>query len=102
MENNDSKYNPTKEYIEVLNDNHEISFDYDGNHYHIEKFEDDVSCSLNHDIETGISIWMFKDKDNDGIVIGTAKTPEELLTIKCFDGKTILEIDDDITDGIIY
>ena len=95
-------YNPAKEYIEALNDNHEISFDYNDNHYHIEKFENDVSCSLNHDTKTGISVWLFKDKGRNGTIVATVKKPEELLTIRCFDGKTILEIDDDITNGIIY
>ncbi len=96
-------YDHTNEYIEALSLNHEISFDYKGDHYNIECFENDIECSLNHDIETGISIWLFKNKGTDnGVVIGTAKTPEEILKVPCFNGKNLLEIDEDLEDCYIY
>ena len=91
------------EYVEALNCNREISFNYKGDHYHIEWFKNDVDCSLNHDIETGISVWLFKNKGtNNGVVIGTATTPGELMELPCFNGKNILEIDDDLENCYIH
>lgn len=79
------------QYTEALVGYHEIEFKYNGREYEIEREPDGLYI-----------IWEFKPETTSGTKIATAKTPEEIFMVKCFGGKTILEIDDDVTDSIVF
>lgn len=79
------------QYTEALNSYHEIEFKYDGYQYSLER-ESEELCT----------VWRFDLGASTGIKIATAKTPEEIFKLKCFNGKDIFEIDDDVTDAIVF
>ncbi len=79
------------QYTEALVNYHEIEFKYNGREYEMEREPDGQ-----------YSIWEFEPDATSGTKIATVKTPEEIFTIKCFGGKTILEIDDGVTDAIVF
>lgn len=79
------------QYTEALTNYHEIEFKYNNHEY-----------SLERESEEQYVIWQFEPGANTGTKIATAKTPEEIFELKCFDGKTILEIDDSVTDAIVF
>ena len=79
------------QYTEALIGYHEIEFKYNNHTY-----------SLERDSETQYVIWQFEPGASSGIKIATASTPEELLELKCFNGKAVFEIEDDVTDSIIF
>ena len=82
-----------KEYLEVLGDGGEIEFNYNGFFYHIE---------ADYKKEDTYKIWKFADKyEGGGDVIAICSPAESVLETKAFDGKTILEIEDDMTDCIL-
>ncbi len=82
-----------KEYIETLDHNGEIEFKYNGFFYHIEP---------DYDKEDTYKIWKFADQyEGGGDVIAICSPAESVLETKAFDGKTILEIEDDMTDCIL-
>lgn len=80
-----------KQYTEALVGYHEIEFKYNNHEYGMER-----------ETEDQYSIWEFEIGSDTGTKIATAKTPEDLFKLKCFDGKTILEIDDNVTDAIVF
>ena len=57
---------------------------------------------MERETEDQYSIWEFEIGADTVTKFATAKTPEDLFKLKCFDGKTILEIDDDVTDAIVF
>ena len=86
-----------KEILEIFDQNREYEFDYNGKFYH---FEPD---------ENGYSLWEFPavrkisyEQKLEGKKIAAAKSGEEILGIKCFNGKTYVEIDKEITNGIFF
>lgn len=79
------------QYTEALVSYHEIEFKYDGHMYEMER-----------ESNGQYGIWKCDIDGTNGTKIATTKTPEEIFTIKCFGGKTILEIDDDVTDAIVF
>lgn len=82
------------EYLEALRGFHEIEFDYKDSGYCIEP---------RYDGTDGYNISKFsKDRSSKGTTIATIKTPEEIIELKCFDGKTLAEIVGDIDNGIIF
>lgn len=79
-----------KEYLETLDRRGEIEFNYNNHHYHIE------STDYRGD---DFDIWKFSRSDsNDGKKIAHCKNKEVVLTAKAFNGKSLEEIDDEITD----
>ncbi len=82
-----------KEFLEILGYGGEIEFMYNGHFYHIEP---------DTDIDNTYDIWRFANAEGDnGKMIARCTPPEAVLEEKMFDGKTILEIEDDITDCIL-
>jgi hypothetical protein len=79
------------QYTEALVGYHEIEFKYNNHEYGMERESDGQ-----------YGVWEFEPGAATGTKIATVKTPEEIFTIKCFGGKTILEIDDDVTDAIVF
>jgi hypothetical protein len=79
------------QYTEALTDYHEIEFKYNNHEY-----------SLERESEEQYVIWQFEPGANTGTKIAAVKTPEEIFELKCFDGKTIIEIDDSVTDAIVF
>lgn len=82
-----------KEYLETLDHNGEIEFMYNGFFYHIEP---------DYDKEDTYNIWKFTDRyEGGGEMIATCSPAVSVLEEKAFDGKTILEIEDDMTECIL-
>ena len=79
------------QYTEALTSYHEIEFKYNNHEY-----------SLERESEKQYAVWQFEPGAGTGTKIATVKTPEEIFELKCFDGKTILEIDDSATDAIVF
>ena len=79
------------QYTEALVSYHEIEFKYNGHLYEMDRESD-----------AQYSIWECDIDGTNGTKMATVKTPEEIFTIKCFGGKTILELDDDVTDAIVF
>ena len=82
-----------EEYLEALNMRGEIEFNYNNHHYHIEStnYQDD-----------SFDIWKFTASgSNDGRIIAHCNNPQEVLSVKAFDGKTLEEIDNLMTDCYI-
>ncbi|MBQ9172032.1 hypothetical protein IJ162_02890 [Candidatus Saccharibacteria bacterium] len=78
-----------KEYLEVLGYGGEIEFNYNGFFYHIEP---------DYKKEDTYNIWKFADEyEGGGEMIATCSPAVSILEEKAFDGKTILEIEDDMT-----
>lgn len=80
-----------EQYTEALTDYHEIEFKYNNHEYGMERESEDSYV-----------IWEFEPGASTGTKIATAKTPEEIFELKCFNGKTLLEIDDDVTNAIVF
>lgn len=88
---NDGKYKELiAQYIEAISGNHEIEFSYNGYDYCIQP-----------DYAGKYEIWEYQG-DEGGKVIATFEKPEELFSLKCFDGKNILEIEEQVIDGIVF
>ena len=82
-----------KEYLETLDRNGEIEFMYNGFFYHVEP---------DYDKEDTYNIWKFADRyEGGGEMIATCSPAVSVLEKKAFDGKTILEIEDDMTECIL-
>ena len=79
------------QYTEALTDYREIEFKYNNHEY-----------SLERESVEQYAVWQFEPGANTGTKVATTKTPEEIFELKCFDGKTILEIDDNVTDAIVF
>ena len=79
------------QYTEALTSYHEIEFKYKNHEY-----------SLEREFEEQYVVWQFELGAGTGTKIATVKTPEEIFELKCFDGKTILEIDNNVTDAIVF
>ena len=82
-----------EQYLEALDMRGEIEFNYNNHHYHIEStnYQDD-----------SFDIWKFTAfGSDDGIIIAHCNSPQEVLSIKAFDGKSLQEIDELITDCYI-
>lgn len=85
------------EILEVFDYNGEYEFSYNGDFYHFEPSDD------------GYVIWKFSNcsaeqvynEKVNGERIASAKSGKEALEIKCFDGKSYLEIDDEVEDGLL-
>lgn len=78
------------QYKEALEGGHEIEFEYNGFEYGIEKDEN------------GISVWKFAKGAKNGERVLTASSVEELFEAKCFEGKNIFEIEDDVSNAIVF
>lgn len=82
------------EYLEALRGFHEIEFTYNGFSYCIEP---------QYNGSDGYNISKYHQSgDNKGETIASANSPEEIVELKCFDGKTLKEIVDNISNGIIF
>ncbi len=82
-----------KEYLEALKRKGEIEFNYNNHYYHIE------SADYKSD---DFNIWMFTSfESDDGKIIARCKNPAEVLRMKVFDGKSLEEIEDQMTDCYI-
>lgn len=89
----DEQKKTREEYLEVFGRNGEIEFTYNGYFYHIEP---------DYNREDTYEIWKFADKDKGtGEKIAVCSPASSTLDEKTFDGKTILEIDDKMTNCII-
>lgn len=83
-----------EEYLEVLGYHGEIEFVYHGYFYQIEPAEEgdgEIYTIWKQSVEEG----------SHGEIIARCTPPEAVLEEKAFDGKTILEIEDDMTDCIL-
>lgn len=86
----DAQEKAKADYLETLDRNGEIEFKYNGFFYHIEP---------DYGKEDTYKIWKFADEhEGGGDVIATCTPAASILVEKAFDGKTILEIEDDMTD----
>lgn len=93
MNPQDGKQDPMGDYLEALGVNREIEFIYKDVGYRFEpNYEKD-----------GYDIWKYADgfKTGGGEVIAFATTPEEALSVKCFDGKSFAEIENEATHKFI-
>ena len=91
----DAQEKAKEEYLEVFGHDGEIEFMYNGSFYHIEPIED----GGNYDT---YGIWKYPNKHTgEGEIIARCKPAEAVLEEKAFDGKTILEIEDEMTDCIL-
>lgn len=91
---NDAQEKAKKEYLEVLGYHGEIEFIYNGHFYHIEPTEEGDGEIY--------GIWRYDDKTGcGGKMIARCTPPETILEEKIFDGKTILEIEGEMTDCIL-
>ena len=89
----DAQEKAKEEYLEVLSYNGEIEFNYNGFFYHIEP-----DCKK----EDTYNIWKFANEyEGGGEMIATCSPAESILEEKVFEGKNILEIEDDMTDCIL-
>ena len=75
------------DYLEALGVNREIEFMYKGAGY---RFEPNYE-------KGGYDVWKYADgfKTGGGVIIAFAITPEDALSIKCFDGKSFAEIENE-------
>lgn len=78
------------QYTEALLAGHEIEFSYKDYDYCIQPDDE------------GFSVWKVAKGGNSGPKIAEAKTVEDVFELNCFEGKTVLEIEDDVTDAIIF
>jgi hypothetical protein len=85
-----------KQILEVFSYNGEYEFDYKNKSYHMEPGKN------------GYELWEFPDisknvykKKLTGKKIAEAKNGPDLLLVKCFDGKSYMEIDEDAKNGIL-
>lgn len=84
-----------KEYTETLKRNGEIEFSYENHFYHIEPSSYDEK-------DKGFDIWQFSNSDGDDAKkIAEHLSIEAVLEEKAFNGKTILEIENDMADCIL-
>lgn len=82
-----------EEYLEEMSHNGEISFNYDSKYYHIEPATD------SDDYE----VWQFSSFGaDDGKLIASCKTHNNVLDDKIFNGKSLMEIDGEITDCYLW
>ncbi len=89
----DAQEKARKEYLEILNHNGEIEFMYNKFFYHIEP---------DYEKEDIYNIWKFADKyEGRGEKIATCSPATSILEVKVFEGKSILEIEGDMTDCIL-
>lgn len=93
MNPQDGRQDPMGDYLEALDVNREIEFVYNNISY---RFEPDYE-------KNGYDIWRYPDgfKTGGGEVIAYASTPEEALSLKCFDGKSFSEIESEATHEYI-
>lgn len=93
MNPQDEKHDPMGDYLEALGVNREIELIYDNVSY---RFEPNYE-------KNGYDIWRYSDgfKTSGGEVISYASTPEEALSLKCFDGKSFFEIESEATHKYI-
>lgn len=90
------------ELIELVSYNHEAKFEYDGKTYVLQPEVD----------EDGNAFWVIWDCSPDGICICKHRIPQDgdipqecidtVLSEKCFNGKSFLEIEKDITVTVIH
>lgn len=89
----DAQEKAREDYLEVFSYNGEIEFTYGGHFYHIEP---------DTEADNTYNIWQFANRNgDDGKMIAQCTPSEAVLEEKAFDGKTILEIEDDMTDCIL-
>lgn len=89
----DAQEKAKEEYLEVLSYNGEIEFKYNGFFYHIEP---------DYKKEDTYNIWKFADEyGSDGEMIATCSPAVAVLEEKAFEGKNILEIEDNMKDCIL-
>lgn len=93
MNPQDEKHDPMDDYLEALGVNREIEFIYNNVSY---RFEPNYE-------KNGYDIWRYSDgfKTGGGEVIAYASTPEEALSLKCFDDKSFSEIEGEATHKYI-
>lgn len=93
MNPQDGKQDHMGDYLEALSVNREIEFVYNDVGY---RFEPNYE-------KGGYDIWKYSDgfKTGSGEVIAFASTPEEALSLECFDGKSFSEIESEATHKYI-
>lgn len=80
-----------EQYVEVLTNSNGIEFEYDNHLYRID-----------NEMANQYVVWCFEFDAGAGTKIAIVKTPEEILELKCFNGRTLLEIDGDIIDMTVF
>lgn len=93
----DQNFSIRQDYLEELNHNGEISFIYRNKRYNIEPSGNPT------DPDYRFQVWEFEIKKNaKGKIVAECKTPDNVLDNKIFDGKSLMEIDGEITDCYLW
>ena len=83
-------------YIEQLEKIHEIEFIYNGITYSIEATYEKTGENTYRSDGRGFEIWKLENEPDNGTAIVFSESAADILNIPCFDGKTFVDIIDEI------